>query len=147
MRHRHQVVELASTVVPPSDVPALSDHVAGTVSDADDESIVLIDHSRAPEPILPHSAGEKRTPRRTTASAVPSSRPLTPHRPSLPWGLGTDGWPRHNSRLVRLFACDPDDFLAGVVGRSWGALALSDVVRSVDPVGLRPDDGDDPSNG
>ena len=58
-------------------------------------------------------------------------------RPALPWGLGTDGWPRHNSRLVRLFACEPTDLLHGVAGREWGPMRLSDVVRSPDD-GRRP---------
>ena len=42
----------------------------------------------------------------------------------LGWGLGTDGWPRQNSRLVRLLVCDPNVLLAGVVGRRWGPLEL-----------------------
>lgn len=42
----------------------------------------------------------------------------------LPWGLGTDGWPRRNSRLVRLFFCEPNDLARRAQGRQWGALTL-----------------------
>lgn len=120
MRQRHELVEIDSDVVPP---------ISDVVFEFDDEAIEIIDESRAPEPILPESMGSSPAPRRSTVSAVPTSRPISPHRPNLPWGLGTDGWPRHNSRLVRLFACDPRDLLAGAVGKDWDVLSLDVEVR------------------
>jgi hypothetical protein len=122
MRHRHQVVEIESTTSPP---------LRDVLIAGDDETIELIDESRPPDPILPEPMGHAPAPRRSTVSALPTSRPISPHRPNLPWGLGTDGWPRHNSRLVRLFACDPEELLAGAVGRTWAAMTLDHEVRPV----------------
>lgn len=91
--------------------------------------LTLIDESRPEAPVLPLELSEGEDPVRPSSragvSAVPRSQPLNPTRPQLPWGLGTDGWPRHNSRLVRLFACDPDLFVAGVIGQRWDCLSLS----------------------
>lgn len=122
MRHRHEVVEIEPITTP----------VILNASTVDDDAIELIDESRAPDPILPEPVGGWPVRRRPAGSALPTSRPITPHRPQLPWGLGTDGWPRHNSRLVRLFACDPDVLLAGVADRTWDALSLGPDVCSVD---------------
>ena len=96
---------------------------------AEGGDLELIDETRAELPPLPVELSEGDQPSRPStrpaASAVPASQPLNPTRPQLPWGLGTDGWPRYNSRLVRLFACDPKDFVHGVIGGEWGALTLS----------------------
>jgi hypothetical protein len=42
---------------------------------------------------------------------------------------GIDAWPRRDSRLVRLFACDPTVFVSGVAGRRWDRLDLGIDVR------------------
>lgn len=135
MRHRHEVVELESITTPGN---------LDVLTTCDQDAIELIDETRAPEPILREAISGSSSTRRPTVSALPTSQPITPHRPNLPWGLGTDGWPRHNSRLVRLFACVPEELVAGVVGRTWGCLSLADAVRplegDVQPSGdeLRP---------
>jgi hypothetical protein len=140
MRSRHQVVEIDPIVgtvsVPPTrhveitnDVP---DVVAGPELD-EAGSPFLIDETAPPAPVLRDAMGAPATATRRTSSAVPHSRPITSRPPTLPWGFGTDGWPRRNSRLVRLFACDPESLLAGVAGRTWGALSLRhDVVPAAD---------------
>ena len=135
MRLRHQVVEID----PPEHPPA-----ADEPEDVDRELIVfddveLIDETKAPEPILrddiaTHPTAGRSGAIRPSVSAVPSSHPMNPDRMnpkglSLPWGLGTDGWPRHNSRLVRLFACDPHLLALGVAGLDWGPLSLGQEVR------------------
>ena len=95
--------------------------------------LALIDETRAEAPVLPVELSEGENPARPSTraglSAVPRSQPLNPTRPQLPWGLGTNGWPRHNSRLVRLFACDPDIFVAEVIGQRWDCLSLSTDTR------------------
>ncbi len=53
-------------------------------------------------------------------------------RPGPMVGNGSRRWPGHNSRLVRLFACDPEAFLHGVVGHRRDGLRLGDEVRVVD---------------
>ncbi len=93
------------------------------------DDVELIDETTAPRPafpVLPRATGQKQ-PQRDRPSAVPGERPGAV-RPSLPWGLGTDGWPRHNSRLVRLFACEPSAFVDGVAGRTWQSLQLAEHV-------------------
>lgn len=98
---------------------------------ADDGSgdVELIDESRTEAPVLPTELSEGPPPERPStkagAPAVSVSQRPNPTRPQLPWGLGTNGWPRYNSRLVRLFACDPQDFVHGVIGQQWGDLTLS----------------------
>lgn len=92
----------------------------------------LIDDTKAEQPFLPEALSEGAPaprPPRLQRSAVQTAQ--TASRPNLPWGLDTNGWPRQNSRLVRLFACDPDDFVAGTVGTTWGPLTL-DSTSSVD---------------
>ena len=129
---RHQVVEIEA-----SDHPAASDAVPqGRESDLGDAGdIELIDETTAPEPVLRsdiagRSAAGRALAIRPVVSAVPSSVPMNPSRVSLPWGLGTDGWPRHNSRLVRLFACDPHRLAVGAAGLAWGPLSLEEEVRT-----------------
>lgn len=94
------------------------------------DDVELIDRSRAEAPVLPVELSEgediNRGPRRPAVSPIQASQPVNPSRPQLPWGLGTDGWPRHNSRLVRLFASDPTPFVEGVIGRRWDCLSLSE---------------------
>ena len=87
----------------------------------------VIDETIPERPFLPTELSE------TEAPARPQGRPAqriapqpTGVRPSLPWGAGTNGWPRYRSRLVRLFACDPDVFVAGVAERPWGPLQLGE---------------------
>ena len=140
MRSRHHVVEID----PPSetiDGSATSrvpngDDLASLVPDEDpadvDAPLLVIDDTRTPEPVLREAMGSPSAAPRRTTSAVPRSQPMTSRPPTLPWGFGTDGWPRHNSRLVRLFACDPETLLAGVAGRSWGPLSLRDEARPAD---------------
>lgn len=100
----------------------------GSLSGASDE-LELLDESRPESSILHEelSSGDDpaRASNRGNQSAVPASQPINPTRPQLPWGLGTDGWPRQNSRLVRLFACDPEPFVDAVLGQRWGCLSLS----------------------
>lgn len=122
MRHRHQVVEIDAPV------GGLDDVDLTVIGDLDD--VVLIDETSVPTPILPASMRTPASSPRSSGSAVPSSRPIGRPSPTLPWGLGTDGWPRHNSRLVRLFACDPDDLVRGVAGLNWGPLHLTFDVRA-----------------
>ena len=57
---------------------------------------------------------------------------MTPNRASIPWGLGTDGWPRHRSRLVRLFFGDPETVTDVARSRVWGRLSLAPDIRDVD---------------
>ena len=97
-----------------------------------DTSSLLIDETNAPIPILRDAMSAPTPAMSHVGSAVPRSQPITAPRPTLPWGFGTDGWPRHGSRLVRLFACDPEALLAGIAGRTWDALSLCADVRSTD---------------
>ncbi len=145
MRSRHQVVEIdpifqADDVSPTERNPVSAgashnDSVAVLFDDAtdpEDDSPLLIDETHAPIPFLRDAMGASAPATRSTVSAIPSSQPITTQRPTLSWGLGTDGWPRHNSRLVRLLVCDPEILLAGIAGGTWGALSLANDVRSTD---------------
>ena len=118
MRDRHTIVELIEQETPCYE---LADGV-GRV-----DELELIDESVAPQPILSDelNAHADRPSARPAGSAVPVSQPINQPKPTLPWGHGTDGWPRHNSRLVRLFAREPTAFTASVVGRDWGCLVLA----------------------
>lgn len=123
MRARHTIVELTEA----DDAPFF-DLVDGMGDGLDGSGdLALIDNSVAPEPILSTqlTTKEDRPAVRSAGSAVPIVQPITQPKPMLPWGLGTDGWPRYNSRLVRLFASEPAEFTDGVVGRDWGCLALA----------------------
>lgn len=119
MRSRHTIVELAEA----DDAPFFD--IVDEMGTGDD--LELIDVSVAPEPTLSAqlSTHVDRPAARSAESAVPSIRPISQPKPMLPWGSGTDGWPRYNSRLVRLFASDPAEFAAAVAGHDWGCLSLS----------------------
>lgn len=121
MRARHTIVELTEA----DDAP-LFDLVDGMGDDsAVDGDIELIDASVAPQPMLPTQLGTDRRAARPSGSAVPAIQPINQPKPMLPWGLGTDGWPRYNSRLVRLFASDPGKFTDAAAGEDWGCLRLA----------------------
>ena len=140
MRNRHRIVAIESQhlddrslIDRPHDsafAPTLLDEQAGSLLLDDVE---LIDETFAPRPSFPvlDSPSAPDRAHRERPSAVPGERPSAV-RPSLPWGLGTDGWPRHNSRLVRLFACEPAAFVDGVAGGTWRALRLGADVRVLD---------------
>jgi len=125
MRGRHNIVELTEA----DDAPFfdLVDGMSSAGDRYDGEGFELIDDSVAPEPMLSTelSSHADRPAARTGGSAVSTIQPINQPKPMLPWGLGTDGWPRHNSRLVRLFASEPGEFTDGVVGRDWGCLSLA----------------------
>lgn len=91
----------------------------------------LIDESIPERPFLPQGLSETAAPDRPSSR---QSRPMAPATtgppPRLPWGAGTNGWPRYRSRLVRLFACDHAEFIAQVSDRSWGPLVLGTAAPS-----------------
>lgn len=131
MRTRHTIVELTEVNDPRSfDLIDATDGGFGCDLLGHDllgENLELIDDSVVPQPILSAELSDRaeRPVSRSTGSAVPASNPISQQEVHLAWGLGTEGWPRHNSRLVRLFVCDPADFTDAVVGNSWGCLNLS----------------------
>ncbi len=53
-------------------------------------------------------------------------------RPGPMVGNGSHSWPGHDSRLVRLFDCDPERFLDGVVGHRGDGLRLGEEIRTLD---------------
>lgn len=120
MRARHTIVELVE-----DDDASFFDIVDDAAAGDDLE---LIDHSVAPQPVLSTelTSSTDRPLARSTGSAVPVVQPINQPKPMLPWGLGTDGWPRYNSRLVRLFASDPGEFTDEIVGKEWGCLSLAE---------------------
>lgn len=126
MRSRHTIVELTEADEARSFGLIEASDVGLDIGPLGDD-LELIDESVAPPPILPAELNDRaeRSASRATSSAVPASSPISQQKLHLAWGLGTDGWPRHNSRLVRLFVCDPADFAAAVVGHGWGCLNLS----------------------
>ncbi len=67
--------------------------------------------------------------RETPTSAVASIRPSEINRPRLDWGAGTFGWPRYQTRLVRLFIADLDELVEQSRARRWGPLWLGKKVR------------------
>ncbi len=101
-----------------------------TPIDFDPDMPELIDETRAPHGFLDVdlSRAEESRPHHASTSAIPQAQPMVTPRASLPWGLGTDGWPHQKSRLVRLFLCDRDRLIDGCSGKSWGALSLSNEV-------------------
>lgn len=131
MRRRHELVEIDTDLARGSDDDVLDSSATSDVGVDDVDHPALIDESHPPSPILREAIGGRK-PTVRAASAVASRRPDNPARTSLGWGLGTDGWPRHNSRLVRLLACEPDGLLRSVVGMRWGSLDLGDDVRRLD---------------
>jgi hypothetical protein len=125
MRVRHTIVELSEDDNTPS-----FEFVEGMGGDDGmDEGgdLELIDESVAPQPILSTQLGTHahKPAARPSGSAVPTVQPITQPKPMLAWGLGTDGWPRYNSRLVRLFACDSAEFTEAAAGKDWECLSLS----------------------
>ncbi len=129
MQRRHRIVEVEAE---PNIEWLRPGARSGDVMPIMTGTVDLIDETVAPRPSFPELPGHTtvRPPTRSRPSAVPGERPAAV-RPSLPWGLGTDGWPRHNSRLVRLFACEPSVFVDGVVGRRWQVLDLDDRRRTI----------------
>ncbi len=165
MRSRHRIVEIEShqhhgplridhgqgdesprTEACRDEVPSdggRSDEVRSDEAEIVVDDVFLLDETTVPRPTFPDLARHA-IPKQSThdrPSALPGERPTTT-RPSLPWGLGTNGWPRHNSRLVRLFACDPSVFVVGAAGRNWRELRLDDHVEVI--TGERSDGGDWP---
>ncbi len=144
MWRRHELVEIEDDLTLAAGADALrwfddlvggdlpgGDLPGGGLISAGGDGPELIDESRQPTPVLPEPIGTLATASRSVSSAsrsvtsaIPTSRPMSTGQTGLGWGLGTDGWPRQNSRLVRLLVCDPDTLLDGVVGRRWGALEL-----------------------
>ncbi len=125
MRARHTIVELIDLDDAPS--PGWFETPEADLSD----ELELIDESVAPRPILSNelSSHAGRPTSRPARSAVPASQPMSQQRSTMAWGLGTDGWPRYNSRLVRLFASEPGELIAAVAGQNWGPLRLEGAWR------------------
>lgn len=105
------------------------------VSGPDEESEVeIIDHESLARSLVGLSPTAQRpaSPRARHVSAVPRAEMMTVSRASLPWGLGTDGWPRHLSRHVRLFFGDHHRLATIAAARAWDRLVLGEEIDQLD---------------
>lgn len=129
---RHRLTETEHLVFTGDEVERVLALVDELVFPDGGDEMELIDETVAPSGPLDLDIAVEKERRPSADSAVPRVNVWVRSRATIPWGQGTDGWPRCQSRLVRLFFGEPAPLLAGAVGASWGRLLLDTEVRQLD---------------
>lgn len=129
---RHHISELDDLCSPTSlDAEHIPEQLFSLV---ETDEVEIIDHESLARSLvgLSPTAARPATARERHLSAVPRAEVMSVARASMPWGLGTDGWPRRRSRHVRLFFGDHQRLAVIAAARTWDRLVLGDEINQID---------------